>query len=451
MTPGPDRRQVSFPKLKYPITRDIEPRTAQQWLAGKQIQDGAEGLWRIHDDIYDLTDFISSHPGGRQWLEFTKGTDITEAFETHHINSGVAEALLPKYFIKKATTSRNSPFTFKENGFYKTLKAKVAVVLKDIPKDIRKKSDNVTDLLFICFITASPLCCWLWSKNLIYGAVSTLFLGMLLSSLTISAHNYFHRSDSWRMYLYNFSGFSYSDWRISHAMSHHLHTNTANDIELSMLEPFLLYLPRSDKPIWAQMGAFYYPVIFVFVSLGEMVKNTALGLLNISGKKLFWDNLIPFMIPIWMWWGSGLSLPWTIVVWLAIMMSCSFFFMVFGLTAGHHGHNNFFEGDVPREEFIDWGIHQLDTIVERVEYAGNHFKSLTRFGDHALHHLFPTLDHAELKFLYPTLIEHCEKYETQLRMNTFYSALISKSKQLIRKRPNNFRNKKPAVSDQIQL
>lgn len=139
-----------------------------------------------------------------------QGTDITEAFETHHINSGVAEALLPKYFIKKATTSRNSPFTFKENGFYKTLKAKVAVVLKDIPKDIRKKSDNVTDLLFICFITASPLCCWLWSKNLIYGAVSTLFLGMLLSSLTISAHNYFHRSDSWRMYLYNFSGFSYS-------------------------------------------------------------------------------------------------------------------------------------------------------------------------------------------------------------------------------------------------
>lgn len=64
----------------------------------------------------------------------------------------------------------------------------------------------------------------------------------------------------------------FSDWRISHAMSHHLHTNTANDIELSMLEPFLLYLPRSDKPIWAQMGAFYYPVIFVFVSLGEMLR-----------------------------------------------------------------------------------------------------------------------------------------------------------------------------------
>lgn len=51
-----------------------------------------------------------------------------------------------------------------------------------------------------------------------------------------------------------------------------LHTNTANDIELSMLEPFLQYLPRTDKPIWAQMAAFFYPVVFAFTALGFMVK-----------------------------------------------------------------------------------------------------------------------------------------------------------------------------------
>lgn len=95
-----------------------------------------------------------------------------------------------------------------------------------------------------------------------------------------------------------------------------------------------------------------------------------------------------------------------------------------------------------RDEYIDFGIHQLDTIVERIDYAGNHFKSITRFGDHALHHLFPTLDHAELKYLYPTLIEHCEKFEAHLRTNTFYEALLSSSKQLIRKRPNNLKERK---------
>ncbi|CAH2233833.1 jg10439 [Pararge aegeria aegeria] len=439
MVPDPNRRQVSFPKLLYPLYRDVEPKTTQQWLLGKQIQDGAEGLWRIHDSIYDLTDFVSSHPGGSQWIEFTKGTDITEAFETHHINNVVVEALLPKYFIKKAKTSRNSPFSFKEDGFYKTLRPKIAAKLKELPHDVRKKSDNVTDFLFACLLVGSPLCCWLWTKNLIYGAASTVILGFILCGLSICAHNYLHRSDSWRMYLLNFSGFSYSDFRISHALSHHMHTNTANDIELSLLEPFLQFLPRPDKPIWAQMGAFFYPVIFAFAGLGFLVKEFMGRLSNLNRKKFTWDGVIPFLLPLWMWYLSGVFLPWTLTVWLATIMISSFFLMLFGLTAGHHAHTNFFEGDIPRDEFLDWGIHQMDTIVERVEYMEDHFKSITRFGDHALHHLFPTLDHAELKYLYPTLLEHCEKFDTQLRVTTFYNALISHSKQLIRKWPNNFR------------
>lgn len=87
-------------------------------------------------------------------------------------------------------------------------------------------------------------------------------------------------------------------------------------------------------------------------------------------------------------------------------------------------------------------MHQLDAVVEREEYIDNHFKSLTRFGDHALHHLFPTLDDAELKTLYPTLLSHCEIYKTELRTNTFYEALLSQAKQLARKGPNDFANRK---------
>ncbi|XP_034829646.1 cytochrome b5-related protein-like [Maniola hyperantus] len=440
MVPDPHERQVSFPKLLYPLYKNIEPRTAQQWIFAKQEIDGAEGLWRIHDGIYDLTDFVSSHPGGSQWLEFTKGTDITEAFETHHINSAVAEALLPKYFIKRAESPRNSPFTFKEDGFYKTLKLKIAAKLKELPHDVRKKSDNITELLFACLLILSPLCCWLLTKNLIYGAASTVILGFILSGLTTCAHNYFHRSDSWRMYLFNFSGFSYTDFRISHSLSHHLHTNTANDLELSMFLPFLQYLPKPDKPMWAQMGAFFYPVIFAFTSLGFMVKHFADIFTNSNNKRFTWDSMIPFLLPVWMWLLSGVSLAWVYTVWLATMMVSSIFFVGFGLTAGHHAHSNFFEGDIPRDESLDWGIHQMDTVIERLENMEDHFKSITRFGDHALHHLFPTLDHAELKYLYPTLLEHCEKFDTQLRMTTFYNALISHSKQLIRKWPNNFKN-----------
>lgn len=47
-------------------------RTVTQWLKGKRRDDDAEGLWRIHDSLYDLTEFIECHPGGSEWIRFTK-------------------------------------------------------------------------------------------------------------------------------------------------------------------------------------------------------------------------------------------------------------------------------------------------------------------------------------------------------------------------------------------
>lgn len=38
----------------------------------KQKDDNAENLWRVHDTIYDLTEFINKHPGGADWIKITK-------------------------------------------------------------------------------------------------------------------------------------------------------------------------------------------------------------------------------------------------------------------------------------------------------------------------------------------------------------------------------------------
>lgn len=63
---------ASFPQLKYPSLRDEGLKHPVQWLAGKSMDDGAEGLWRIHDKLCDLTKFIKQHAGGEEWLELTK-------------------------------------------------------------------------------------------------------------------------------------------------------------------------------------------------------------------------------------------------------------------------------------------------------------------------------------------------------------------------------------------
>lgn len=66
------KTHVSFPQLKYPSLREEGLRDPVQWLMGKAMDDGAEGLWRVHDKLYDLEEFVENHPGGAEWLELTK-------------------------------------------------------------------------------------------------------------------------------------------------------------------------------------------------------------------------------------------------------------------------------------------------------------------------------------------------------------------------------------------
>lgn len=74
------------------------------------------------------------------WIKFTKGTDITEAFETHHIYSERPERLLDKYKIRLASEPRNFKFTFDDSGFYRTFKRKVGKKLQTIDRSPEQTS-----------------------------------------------------------------------------------------------------------------------------------------------------------------------------------------------------------------------------------------------------------------------------------------------------------------------
>lgn len=67
-------KSVQFKSIlgKYPTYRDDIINGCWKWLAGKREDDNAEGLWRVHDKLYDLTTFVEIHPGGREWLELTE-------------------------------------------------------------------------------------------------------------------------------------------------------------------------------------------------------------------------------------------------------------------------------------------------------------------------------------------------------------------------------------------
>ena len=139
-------------------------------------------------------------------MKYFQGTDITEAFECHHFNP-VVEKVKEKYYIRDAQTPRNSPFTFEEDGFYKTLKRSVIEVLKTVPPTEKRWTNLIIDGLFSTCLIASALSCWATDYWVVM--VSYLVASLALAWTTVAAHNYIHMKTNWRMYLFNFSLWSY--------------------------------------------------------------------------------------------------------------------------------------------------------------------------------------------------------------------------------------------------
>ena len=108
------------------------------------------------------------------------------------------------------------------------------------------------------------------------------------------AHNFFHQRDTFRRFYFDLSLFSSSDWRISHVLSHHTYTNTLLDLEISMLEPFMQFLPSPEKSSFGRYGSYVYHVLFyLLVSPLDFIKRI---ICIVKGEvKLQPENLLPIL------------------------------------------------------------------------------------------------------------------------------------------------------------
>lgn len=413
---------------KFPTYRNSKLITTKGWLLGKQKDDEAEGLWRIYDGIYDFTEFINKHPGGEFWLVESKGTDITEAFEAHHI-SKAPHKLLEKYKVREAKNPRIYTLTLHEDGFYKILRERVRETLKTIDTTPKRKSDLIHLSLFVSIFIFAVLSARL--NSLLFLALA----GTALCWTTIVSHNYFHRRDNWRMYTFNLSMMNFCSWRISHALSHHIYPNSYFDLELSMFEPLVCWIPNPyiKSKMMRYLSIVTEPLTYCIAF--PLQKTTRIVYSLFNNNIMYWHDILPLSIPLAIFLFSDLSLFLSLRQWIFITMIASFAFCVIGLNAAHHDPEIYHEGDAARLD-RDWGLFQVDTIIDRGDLKGSQFLVLTHFGDHILHHLFPTLDHGILPQLYPVLYETLDQFKGKLRECNHLEHMLGQHMQLLRTKPN---------------
>ena len=143
-----------------------------------------------------------------------QGTDITEAFESHHIRD-VAAKFLPKYFVRDASKPRNYKLTFKDDGFYKTLQRRAAVKLSTMDtSNWKSKRILELDLLLMFLMAIFTIRAETNLNRLLFG----VFTAQLMAWLSGMSHNFIHQRNSLQMYGQYMMMTGWRDWRIFHVL-----------------------------------------------------------------------------------------------------------------------------------------------------------------------------------------------------------------------------------------
>lgn len=148
------------------------------------------------------------------------------------------------------------------------------------------------------------------------------------------------------------------------------------------------------------------------------------------------DEFLPWTIPILMYlFGGDHTFVEAVKMFSIVILSGGFIFSIIGVNAGHHCPTVVHDGDAVRKSY-DWGLYTIDTLMDRQELRKNTFLAMTNFGDHALHHLFPTLDNGILPQLYDDFFETLLEFEAECQCYPwFFETIKGQFQQLSRNEP----------------
>ena len=166
---------------------------------------------------------------------------MTDQFETFHL-SMKPSVILPKFYVRDATKPRNYKLTYDENGFFKTLKRKVIEKLKGVDQaPLLQWSKFYFNIVLFAVVVLAVISARTVNWYIAFGLA--FFNGLFITWFTIITHNFIHKKNNWRMYMMNITLMNWRDWRVFHAMSHHMYPNSYHDLEVTLYEPGMKWIP----------------------------------------------------------------------------------------------------------------------------------------------------------------------------------------------------------------
>lgn len=424
-----------------------------QYLAGKMswpVTTDFPDEWTIHGKKYNLRPFMKQHPGGEAVLRRCRNSDCTGLFESYHvfIQRETLFGMLARYEIRdacdRAPSAAGTPAPVTDNGsteismppadpFYEDLKQMVRDHFKPRGKWSHKMPWSYKCACFCIWLIMWASIYWTWTHGVSYLVVALIgFCAWELTGNVMhdASHNAFVKSPLVNQILARAAfpfGVNVACWQIQHVMSHHVHTNEEEDVDLHHYEPFLT-LPgtRNVNPL------VHYFRLTILLSSAIIHLSVAVpyGLLcgqddALHGHKVYdrvkaiqshraelkWEILLE-ALPLLVFYkvtysyiGGYAGIAFVFSVYTVASYLFSFFTQV-----SHLQDDCFLKKAEP-----SFAKRQVTTSMDFAVESKAWALLSGGLNMQALHHVFPSVSAVYLHELYPKFREVCKKHDVQLK------------------------------------
>lgn len=351
-------------------------------------------VYKIHDKLYDLEEFVKIHPGGTDMFENLKSyTNITPMLYSYHKNIDLVLSILPKY----ETPSDTSIVRYDTDYSYKSYKE-----LKKIVYDVIREKKiplywSYSEIIYNTSIVSLYLTVWGYC---FYNSsdLSSLWMGLLgvlnMSIVALIFHETSHYTGFKNQALNKaisvllFSPFISSyEWKYEHNYLHHSFTNTIMDKDFYGNRYLIRHSPTQPHLAHHFLQHIYAAPLFTLVAL---IKGPLKSLLH---KRV---SVFSFFIILYTfgWLNTAVVYGTTGLIFMVISQLSH---IQYECVILHQDKKN----DFLYNQVSSSVNYKTDDIFTRLMCFGLDIQ--------IEHHLFPNLPHSTLRKIQPIVRAFCEK------------------------------------------
>lgn len=423
-----------------------------------------ESAWISVDGcVYDITNFVDKHPGGREILLLALGRDATDLFNSYHPFTKIPRKILAKYRIGSLATFEH-PVYRQDSGFYRDICQAVKEYFDRTGLDSKAPAGMVSRMIpvYITFMFAYVLSYYVSGVPFSVRLLCSILLGVcqglpLTGWMHDASHTSIGHTERWwwnvgRFSLDYISGSSFLSWRNQHVLGHHVYTNVmCADPDLPAVvegDPRRILTEQKYLNVYRWQHVYLLPLygilgiksriqdfteIFSKLTNGPVRVNPVAtqDYLRLISSKSIWA-FYRFVIPLYFF----QVVPLRHFVWLFLATEFTTgYWLAFNFQVSHVSDDvtYYFADETKRSQgkcplVIDdeWAVSQVKTTVD---YAHNDPVSTYLSGAlnyQSAHHLFPTVSQCHYPAITPIIMDIAKRYNVKFNVfDSFSSALYA--------------------------